>query len=449
MPVPILTDRYGHAVHQPAGEPVQRPAPDPDRVTGLDGLRGLAALFVVVHHCWLLSFRGRYPLVDGPDWLGWLLHGRFAVVFFITLSGFSLAIAPARHGWRLGGVRRYAQRRAWRILPPYWAALVFSLFVAYMWTRMPLADPPTARAVVVYGLLLQDFVPAPVPNAVFWSIAVEAALYLAFPLLLIVRRWAGAAVMLAAVVVPVVVVGLLVPAVSVTPTTPATAASPMQTWFTFELAPLFAMGVVAAGVVAAGERVRRLPWHWLALLAAAPVLLLIVVQGSVWTVAHYYWIDLALGPAIALLLAAVATRRPAPLTWLLATRPVSRLGRYSYSLYLIHLPIVLVINRKLVAPHVPPGLPRFWVTLVLATSASLVAAWVFASIFEIPFQRYRSWAALRSAASDAVSGGRQRRSWRLPPLWRGQPTKISDPGPLRYAAGAGESPRGRGCANDG
>ena len=404
MPVPVLTDRYGRAVHPSGGESVQRPSPDPARVAGLDGLRGLAALFVVVHHCWLLSFRGRYPLVAGPEWLDWLLHGRFAVVFFITLSGFSLAISPARHGWRLGGVRRYAKRRAWRILPPYWAALVFSLVVAATWTRLPLADPPTGRSVVVYGLLLQDFVPAPMPNAVFWSIAVEAALYLAFPLLLIVRRWAGAAAMLAAVAVPVVAVGLLVPAVSSTPTAPATAATPTQTWFTFELAPLFAMGVVAAGVVAAGERVRRVPWHWLALLAAAPVLLLIVVRGSLWTVGHYYWIDLALGPAIALLLAAVATRRPAPLTWLLATRPVTALGRYSYSLYLVHLPIVLVISRKIVAPHLPPGLPRFWVTLVLATSVSLVAAWVFASVFEIPFQRYRSWSALRAAAKGAVGG---------------------------------------------
>jgi peptidoglycan/LPS O-acetylase OafA/YrhL len=377
-------------------------------VTGLDGLRGLAALFVLVHHCWLLSFRGRYPLSTGPEWLGWLLHGRFAVVFFITLSGFSLAIAPARHGWRLGGLRRYLRRRAWRILPPYWAALVFSLVVAHLWARMPLADPPDGRSVVVYGLLLQDFVPAPVPNAVFWSIAVEAALYLAFPLLLAVRRWAGAAVMLAAVVVPVVAVGLLVPAVSVTPTTPATAGTPAETWFTFDLAPLFALGVVAAGVVAAGERVRRLPWHWLAALAAAPVLLLIAVRGSIWTVAHYYWIDLAIGPAIALLLAAVATRRSAALTWLLATRPVAGLGRYSYSLYLIHLPIVLVINRKIVAPHLPPGLPKFSVTLVLALCASAVAAWVFASVFEIPFQRYRSWAALRAAASDAAGG----RSWR-------------------------------------
>ncbi|HVD88699.1 MAG TPA: acyltransferase family protein, partial [Jatrophihabitantaceae bacterium] len=92
-------------------------APEPGRAVGLDGIRGLAALYVVVHHCWLVSFHG-YPANTGPAWLGWLVYGHLAVVVFIVLSGFSLAIAPARRGWRLGGTVRFAQRRAWRILPP-------------------------------------------------------------------------------------------------------------------------------------------------------------------------------------------------------------------------------------------------------------------------------------------------------------------------------------------
>ena len=74
-----------------------RPA---SRLHGLDGIRGVAALFVVLHHCWLLSFPG-YPSDTGPWWLGWLIYGHFAVVVFIVLSGFSLSIAPARSGWQL------------------------------------------------------------------------------------------------------------------------------------------------------------------------------------------------------------------------------------------------------------------------------------------------------------------------------------------------------------
>ncbi|MDT4988290.1 MAG: hypothetical protein QOI74_2384, partial [Micromonosporaceae bacterium] len=144
---------------------------DSGRLLGLDGVRGFAALYVVVFHCWLLTFHG-FPANPGPVWLGWLLYGHLAVVAFITLSGFSLALSPARNGWRLGGTARFARRRAWRILPPYWAALVFSLMIAWAVTPQPHSGPPTGRSVVVYGLLLQDFVVAPLPNGAFWSIAV-------------------------------------------------------------------------------------------------------------------------------------------------------------------------------------------------------------------------------------------------------------------------------------
>ena len=99
------------------------------RLAGLDGVRGLAALFVVVNHVFLRAFPG-YPVDHAPLWAGWFIYGRFAVVVFIVLSGFSLALSPARHGWRLDGISQFALRRARRILPAYWAALAFSLAVA-------------------------------------------------------------------------------------------------------------------------------------------------------------------------------------------------------------------------------------------------------------------------------------------------------------------------------
>ena len=46
---------------------------------------------------------------------------------------------------------------------------------------------------------------------------------------------------------------------------------------------------------------------------------------------------------------------------LLTTRPVRRLGSYSYSLYLLHVPIVLGISRTVAAHYAAPGLPAFWV----------------------------------------------------------------------------------------
>jgi peptidoglycan/LPS O-acetylase OafA/YrhL len=357
--------------------------PDRGRLAGLDGLRGLAALYVLLTHCWMLSYPG-FPTNHGPRWLGWLLFSHLAVVFFLVLSGFSLAVGPARNGWRLGGLGRYARRRAWRILPPYWAALAVSLLVAWAVTPQPHSSSPTAGTVVVYGLLLQDLAVAPTPNGTFWSIAVEVELYVVLPLLLVLRRRLGGAAVLALATLPVVALGLLVPGFAST--------SPVDklSGLTPQLAPLFAVGVVGAGIAAAGPRVRRLPWPWLAALAAAPVLALIVGAGTVWTARHYFWVDLTIGPAMTLLLVAVTTGRPVPLVRLLDTRPVRELGTFSYSLYLVHLPVVVVVSRTL-GRQVPAGLPAFAVTLAVAVPAALLLARGFAAVFEIPFQRHRGW----------------------------------------------------------
>jgi peptidoglycan/LPS O-acetylase OafA/YrhL len=358
-------------------------APDRRRLGGLDGLRGLAALYVLLAHCWMLSYPG-FPANHGPRWLGWLLFAHLAVVFFLVVSGFSLAVGPARNGWRLGGLTRYARRRAWRILPPYWAALALSLLVAWAVTPQPHSGAPTAGTVAVYGLLLQDLAVAPTPNGTFWSIAVEVELYVVLPLLLVLRRRLGGAAVLALATLPVVALGLLLPGFAGT--------SPVDklSVLTPQLAPLFALGVVGAGIAAAGPRVRRLPWPWLAALAAAPALALVAGAGTVWTVRHFFWVDLAIGPAMALLLVTVTTGRPVSLVRLLDTRPVRGLGTFSYSLYLVHLPVVVVVSRTL-GRLVPTGLPAFAITLAVAVPAALLLARGFAAVFEIPFQRHRGW----------------------------------------------------------
>jgi peptidoglycan/LPS O-acetylase OafA/YrhL len=64
-----------------------------------------------------------FPVNTAPLWAGEFVYGRFAVVVFIAVSGFSLTLGPARSGWRFASLATFAHRRAWRILPPYWAAL--------------------------------------------------------------------------------------------------------------------------------------------------------------------------------------------------------------------------------------------------------------------------------------------------------------------------------------
>jgi peptidoglycan/LPS O-acetylase OafA/YrhL len=112
-------------------------------------------------------------------------------------------------------------------------------------------------------------------------------------------------------------------------------------------------------------------------------------EGSVWTLDHLFWVDLALGPAVACLLAGLATGRPATLLRLLDTRPVHSLGTFSYSLYLTHAPIVIVVYEKIVAGRVAQGVPAFLVTLAIALPLTIGFARLFASVFEKPFLHHR------------------------------------------------------------
>jgi peptidoglycan/LPS O-acetylase OafA/YrhL len=345
-------------------------------VAGLDAIRGLAAVYVVLNHVFERAYPG-YPADRAPFWSGWFIYGRFAVDVFIVLSGFSLALGPARRGWRLGDLSDFARRRMRRILPAYWAALGFSLAVALLIVPQTGQGRPNVASALVNGLLVQNIVGAPSPNRAFWSLAVEAQLYLLFPALVWwSRRW-GSAAMLASVAVAVAIVGIAGPHIPRIDTFVVQSAP--------DLAALFAIGMVAAGIVARDPS--RWPWHWLALCALAPVLALVVSQGSVWTLGNIYWVDLAVAPAIACLLVALASARPVALVRVLATRPLRRLGSSSYSLYLIHLPILTIVYDRIVKGRVAPGNAAFLVLAAIVVPLTIFASQVFARCFESPFQR--------------------------------------------------------------
>jgi peptidoglycan/LPS O-acetylase OafA/YrhL len=263
--------------------------------------------------------------------------------------------------------------------------------VAWLVVPPPGQGAPDAKSVVVNGLLMQNLVGAPSPDRSFWSIAVEAQLYVLFPLLLLmVRRW-GAGVMVAIVTLVVATLGILGPHVSgldvfVIQSPP-------------DLAALFAVGILAAGIVGASGARRSWPWAGLALAAAAPVLATIWWQGSVWTLDHLFWVDLTLGPAVGCLLAGLATGHPARLLRMLDARPMRNLGSSSYSLYLTHGPIVVVVYERVVAGRVRQGVPAFVASLALVLPLTIVFARVFASVFENPFRRHRMWANVRNTGA--------------------------------------------------
>ena len=187
-------------MHEDTRPPALSPTPPgaTNHLAYLDGLRALAALWVVMHHSWFWVADQLHGAVG--DVLGFFIYGRLAVDLFIVLSGFCLTLPVLKNQMMLrGGVVEFLKRRAWRILPPYYCAMAFSLLLIALlihqktgtpWDR---SLPITTRSVASHLVMLHDAVGEDYSiNGVFWSIAVEWRIYFFFPLLLLVWRQFGA-----------------------------------------------------------------------------------------------------------------------------------------------------------------------------------------------------------------------------------------------------------------
>jgi peptidoglycan/LPS O-acetylase OafA/YrhL len=358
------------------------------RIDWLDGVRGGAAVFVVLHHIWLTSWPS-FPHVTGPRWLGWLLYGHMAVAVFIVVSGFSLALAPMRNGGTLpGGVRRFLRRRAWRILPAYWAALVVSVAITALFLDHDLGPGAIARALGVHGLLIQDAVGSADINGALWSIAIEWQIYFVFPLiLLLARRWSlTTAVMINAVVVVV--------AHEI-----ATGGGALDkiNGLTPQFLALFALGALAVQLGGAERTARsRAPLAAAAIGPMALFVALAVANGSGWVVAHFFWMDLLFGFGVATTLAVIHAGGFAALRRVLASRVALWLGLFSYSIYLIHDPIVSVLDKYVFGPMDLSPLATFGATLALGLPVILALCYGFHLMFEAPFLKRRDLGAVRT-----------------------------------------------------
>jgi peptidoglycan/LPS O-acetylase OafA/YrhL len=169
--------------------------------------------------------------------------------------------------------------------------------------------------------------------------------------------------------------------------------------FTPDLAVLFAVGLLASGIVTAGERTRLRPWAGFALPAAVPAIVLMVVRGSVWSNLYLFWLDLAWAPAIGCFLTAIATSRRRLAVRFLNCRMPRSLGSSSYSLYLTHEPIVIAVSYGLVRGRVTSGTPKFFVLVAILPPTTVCFARMFAAVLEVPFQRHRGRIPLRQAMS--------------------------------------------------
>ena len=137
------------------------------RLDALDGLRGLAALGIVLLHVWMFDHgdAGRPPKGPADLVIGEL---RLGVPLFFVLSGFLVFrpwAAAALDGRPAPRPGRYVLRRAARIVPAYWAALA-AAFVGLRVVDHPLLEA-TAK---------QDLDPP------MWTLGVEVSFYAILPL---------------------------------------------------------------------------------------------------------------------------------------------------------------------------------------------------------------------------------------------------------------------------
>ncbi len=282
-----------------------------ERLPYLDGMRGLAALFVVIHHAFCMA----YPIGLGiwPEgWIGlvfgWTIYGHFGVTVFIALAGYSLTLGLVKHNGNLpGGFAGYMKRRAWRILPPYWAALVLTIVLSVTIIGQPTGThwdqslPPSPIRWMVDALLLQDIFPVRSAAYTFWSIAVEWHIYLLLPLILFVKRrgsWGQAVGVGAGISALALVASRFIPRVG-----PVGLES---LWPTYYL--VFACAVGACVVVRTRPgTAQRLLWKAAAGAFAVAVAVICLSNPYEWVWANYYWIDLLAGASVICLIAGMAS----------------------------------------------------------------------------------------------------------------------------------------------
>jgi peptidoglycan/LPS O-acetylase OafA/YrhL len=327
-----------------AGSPANSLAkPVRGHIVELDALRGVAAIIVVLDH--FLRFWGAAQM---PAWLARALtwpvvrifcDGAAAVMVFFLLSGFVLAL-PSLRG-RSTRYPVYVLRRVCRIYLPYVVALAIGILVAWMFhdssgyggeTRAMWRGAPDVHSVLQHILFVGQFNVLRYDPPI-WSLVHEMRISLVFPLLcLIALRLQTRYALLVSVLFPI---GARV-IEKLHPSAPSTLGEGLV---------LFTSSLSYCGVFLLGALIAKhqdyLRYQFVSLRAWGQAALLLVA-GWLYL---YPWRDSgyiqSLGGAC-LIVAALSDHG-----WfarLLRTRPLQFLGRVSYSLYLLHLPLLLVLS---------------------------------------------------------------------------------------------------------
>jgi peptidoglycan/LPS O-acetylase OafA/YrhL len=390
-----MADMRGLAPPMAEAPPSTSPNPSPTRHFPLfDSMRAIAALSVLLVHIYVYA-------PPGPDIAPYVARLNAGVTLFFLISGFLLyrpfvwtnlnrKAAPA--------TGPYAWRRALRIIPAYWVALI----VTALWLGNTDVFGPRG---LVYFSFTQIYSPSTFLGGVSaaWSIDLEVAFYVFLPLWAwlmrsLVRRRRRHGVRVEALgIVSLILVSLLYKLIVVLPEHHDSAISFAPPRYIDHFA--LGMGLAVASVALEGRRlpgVLRVVDRWPAL----PWLLAIVpfwyastqlgIPGNhefgtrsqqMWL--HYLYALVALGLLLPVIF---GDQRHGVLRRVLAWRPLLWVGLVSYAIYLYHVPVL----EKLSTSSIPgdfeqaTGLPPFLAWIVLALPVVLAIAAVSRYVVEKP-----------------------------------------------------------------
>lgn len=355
--------------------PPSAPAHDTPLRWDIQALRGLAVAGVLLQHA-------------AP---GLLPGGYLGVDLFFVISGFlitGLVLRAQREG-RFSLTLFYA-RRARRLLPAAYGVLAATLLASPWWLgaveQADLARQHWGALGFVSNMVLWqqsgyfDVAAELKPLLHFWSLSLEEQYYLLLPALLLVAGTGRRALaLLGALALASLLLGL---ALQRHDASAAFYLLPSRAW---ELG----LGSLGAFAHAGGWRAGR-AWRVPAalLLLALPMAPLPAWGGLGHPGANALLAGLA---TLALLLSERRPQAPRALV------PLVRLGDVSYSLYLVHWPLIAFVNNAWVGPPDAPGLAR---ARLLAGALALPLAWLLWRGVEQPTRRWplprtaRAWAAV-------------------------------------------------------
>ena len=365
------------------------------RVFGLDLLRAAAIMMVICAH----GFVVLYSLFGEP--LGFFGHGGFyGVELFFVLSGFLIGQILIRNGADLargGNVAFFYTRRWFRTLPLFFLFLIVNI----VFERLFRAHAVNFREGLTHALFLRNlsgFHMTFFPES--WSLAIEEWFYLLFPAALwlglkFTKRFGAVFLTAAFTFLAFSTVTRLVAAVD-----------PAKTWDQeLRMVVIYRFDALMIGMLGAWLSIRfPKAWSRVAFLSAlGGIALLLAMYLTLWKIenGHLQFGDdnyFARTLRFTLVSLGFALLLPWASAWKLAREnlgsiAVRKIALWSYSLYLVHLPVFVLISRAGLGPDHPMPLAKALASFTLQIGGAILLSALLYRFFEAPCTRLREKAA--------------------------------------------------------